>query len=701
MFHMFSISARRNAKFSIKGPRTRQRRLRVEPLEQRRLLSTVRWIGRHSDDWQDWQNWDSGQVPVANDTARFDAWAQGDTLLTADATVGKIQADHGSGSDREINLNGHALTTVQAIGIDVADTSQSPSALVGAELGIVNSGANKTLTTGHVYVGVNGHTFQSGPPNHAKLSLSSANLVVQSSGNLRVGGRNQGTMLLNGANVTVGEVSLGGGAANPSQTYTIAEMTVSNSATLTVNGDITVGNDNFAGAQANNSNLVSKLTIGSGAQVSVASTKEVMVGRYHPGELTIAGGATLSGQGSGFDMTVGNGNALPGSLHEWMGKGTLKVDGLYSLLEVRDLGVGHSLSSGLSWAPGTVEITDGGLLHVHHDVEVGDFGQHESPSWSTIDVDRSNLNVDRHITVGSYGKVTVGGVSAVISVSGEVETEAGRKGNNDVNGTIVVEPDGTFTVRGRILNRGTLQCYKDGKVVTIEEPLINSGAIIPGSSPGEFTLDGDFEQVGPGVLEIEIGGTTPVTQYDVMTINDSNEDDYGGNAALGGMLQVSLIDAFTPQLGNQFTVLTTPYPAGSLTGEFDYVDVSQAPLGAGLAWKIDYDRYDEDSDGLLEVTLTVVEEDDTDIVFERFYTDGYQFWVEYEILGTNSVDEFDIGIFSSADKSTVDVPLIDSMTPSLHVVTHVSAVGRAVRGKQVFPGVTSSCHPRWIYWQSA
>jgi len=231
MFHTFFTSARCDARSSIKGLRPRQRRLRVEGLEQRRLLSTVCWIGRYSDDWQDGRNWDSFQVPGANDTARFDVLAEQDARLTANTTVGKIQADHGSGSDREINLNGHALTTVMPTGIDVADTS------IGAELGIMNSGASKILTTGHVYVGVNGHTFQSGPPNHAKLSLSSANLVVQSSGDLRVGGRNQGTVELEHANVTVEEVSLGGAAADPSQTYTIAEMTVSNSATLTVNGE--------------------------------------------------------------------------------------------------------------------------------------------------------------------------------------------------------------------------------------------------------------------------------------------------------------------------------------------------------------------------------------------------------------------------------------------------------------------------------
>ena len=60
-------------------------------------------------------------------------------------------------------------------------------------------------------------------------------------------------------------------------------------------------------------------------------------------------------------------------------------------------------------------------------------------------------------------------------------------------------------------------------------------------------------QQANGTLEIQIGGTLSGFNFDAVSV--------AGNAVVGGILDVSLINGFTPALGQQFTVLT----AGNVT----------------------------------------------------------------------------------------------------------------------------------------
>lgn len=82
----------------------------------------------------------------------------------------------------------------------------------------------------------------------------------------------------------------------------------------------------------------------------------------------------------------------------------------------------------------------------------------------------------------------------------------------------------------------------------------------PGASPGTLTVESDYP-AGNGVLEIELGGHAPGTEYDVLAVSST--------ATLGGTLRVALVDDFMPQEGNRFTVLT----AGAVTGTFAALDL--------------------------------------------------------------------------------------------------------------------------------
>jgi hypothetical protein len=95
---------------------------------------------------------------------------------------------------------------------------------------------------------------------------------------------------------------------------------------------------------------------------------------------------------------------------------------------------------------------------------------------------------------------------------------------------------GTLTLTGGGINGvGTV-------TGTLNNP---SGTFSPGNSAGSVTVSGDYTQGSTGVLNLELGGTT-AGQFDTFTI--------GGNANLGGVLQVTLINGFTMSDEDTFDV---------------------------------------------------------------------------------------------------------------------------------------------------
>jgi hypothetical protein len=120
---------------------------------------------------------------------------------------------------------------------------------------------------------------------------------------------------------------------------------------------------------------------------------------------------------------------------------------------------------------------------------------------------------------------------------------------------------------------------------TLVGDLNNAGIVAPGASPGKITVTGDYTQTTTGSLEIEIGGTTAETQYDVLVVE--------GSAALAGTLEVTLWDGFIPAIGDQFFILNS----SSLSGDFESLLLPDLP--AGKRWEITYSE--------TAITLSVLE----------------------------------------------------------------------------------------------
>jgi hypothetical protein len=82
---------------------------------------------------------------------------------------------------------------------------------------------------------------------------------------------------------------------------------------------------------------------------------------------------------------------------------------------------------------------------------------------------------------------------------------------------------------------------------TITGTVHNAGQLSPGFSPGAITIAGNYTQTASGAYAVEIGGPGAGTQYDQVTVS--------GAAALGGILNVSLVNGYMPHVGDTFTIL--------------------------------------------------------------------------------------------------------------------------------------------------
>ncbi len=84
----------------------------------------------------------------------------------------------------------------------------------------------------------------------------------------------------------------------------------------------------------------------------------------------------------------------------------------------------------------------------------------------------------------------------------------------------------------------------------------NYGMLYPGKSPGILTVGDGLTQGDSGRVQIEIAGRRAGIEFDQVKIE--------GNAALGGMLEIKLLNGFNPVAGDRFEIMTFQ----SRTGEF-------------------------------------------------------------------------------------------------------------------------------------
>jgi hypothetical protein len=172
------------------------------------------------------------------------------------------------------------------------------------------------------------------------------------------------------------------------------------------------------------------------------------------------------------------------------------------------------------------------------------------------------------------GTITVAG-SGTLDIRGDYTFEAG----SSVTGAGVTFTSGSIRVDGQVTASDGLLIGPGAAVSgvgTIRGPVLNTGRLTPGDggAPGTLTITGDYRQTATATLGVVLGGPDPTGPFSKLVVT--------GAADLAGVLEVTLADGFTPQAGNQFSVLSY----GSRHGTFDSI---RAPDLSGLRFDTRYD----------------------------------------------------------------------------------------------------------------
>ncbi len=241
--------------------------------------------------------------------------------------------------------------------------------------------------------------------------------------------------------------------------------------------------------------------------------------------------------------------------------------------------------------------------------------------------------------------------SGALTFSGGVSDVFGKVTNQNnlaTQGRIVVTGGAQANFFDDVVNSGSIQVSAAGSLQSTAVFLGSlsgngvaggghvflEGDTRPGFSPGTMAFGGDVSFGPLSSLDVELAGTTPGTQYDRVTV--------AATAAIGGELNVSLLNNFKPTIGNSFQVVSA---AGGLAGTFANVDLPA--LAGGASWSVDY--------GAGAITLSVGG------VLGDFNLDGRVDTADYTVwrnqLGTNSlaadasgngsVDQADYNIWKS------------------------------------------------------
>jgi autotransporter-associated beta strand protein len=283
----------------------------------------------------------------------------------------------------------------------------------------------------------------------------------------------------------------------------------------------------------------------------------------------------LSAGNSGFgNGDVGSVVRLGVSTNTVASDGTVNFNGLMdnvqfysqalSASQVANLYQGGSIFGSLPSAT-NVTIASGATLDINGAVQ--QIGSLTGPSGSAVTLGSGQLIVNSSASTQFSGVISGSGGSLVKQGTGTL-TLAGA---NNYSGATTVS-GGTLRVNGSIPGAVTVNFGAtlggSGSIAGLAT-VSGGGTLAPGANPGALSV-GSLNLNPGSQLQIELGGTTLGSQYDAILV--------GGNVAIGGALNVSLINSFMPALGSSFDILNW----GSESGIFSSINLPA--LSAGLAW---------------------------------------------------------------------------------------------------------------------
>lgn len=160
------------------------------------------------------------------------------------------------------------------------------------------------------------------------------------------------------------------------------------------------------------------------------------------------------------------------------------------------------------------------------------------------------VQVQSGVTLQTFSGTNIEAGGAINLQNGTLDTQFVEMlgGTLSGSGTILT---GSGPIPGQVENRG--------------------GTVAPGNGIGTLTIDGRFASGPAAKTSFELGGIS-AGQFDKISVI--------GDVAIDGTLVVSLVNPFSPSVGNSFTIITA---TGNLAGSFDFFQ-----LPDGFNWKVNY-----------------------------------------------------------------------------------------------------------------
>jgi fibronectin-binding autotransporter adhesin len=379
------------------------------------------------------------------------------------------------------------------------------------------------------------------------------NLTIDSNKQLTLSGTTtidaSHTLALNG-----GTFSTGGLVVNGTLTFNAGTLNITGFGGLTIGSGGAFGSILSLGP-GRTLNVTNTTTINSGATLVLENAAS-----FSSGTVNNNGEIVLDGPSAVLPASVVNNSSLL--------RGTGRIDALLSNQPAGEVRVatgeqlqfraaGGSFNSGrINLLGGTVEFTQSTLTNAASGQIVG----------------HGSLIADATLNSGTIA------FSGPANVLGDV--------TNNASGKIISSGGGPTTFFDDVVNNGEIRT-SPGSFTVFFGALSGSGAfagtgtvniegdLAPGSSPAIVSFGGDLAFGSAASAQIELGGTTPGSEYDVLDIN--------GVASLAGTLEVSLLGGYEPAIGDTFDIITA---AGGIDGTFD---IESLPDLSGLLWSVDYE----------------------------------------------------------------------------------------------------------------
>jgi hypothetical protein len=446
--------------------------------------------------------------------------AGGGSFTTAAAFTNNGTLDVESGSTLAVTGN---LTNTGTAGTNLTNQGGAANTLTVT--------GKLTSTAGSVTIGANNDTTDVA---NVGTFANSAPLTVGTGAtlNLTAGGTdtNTSTISLNGATLKLTGTSVtlsgAGGIVNLSNsasnliTASKTGLTLTNSETIRGSGTISnLGITNGVGGVL----LANQAT----PLIILPST----TGLTNNGTLTVNTGDTMKiGTSSGGALKNFSGTTLTGGTYNVSGTLQFGASGTKIVTNAANITLTGTGSKIIDFGSANV------LAGFTTNAAAGKFTLAGNQSLTTTGGSFTNAGT---FTVSTGSTFKVGGSSFLFTQTG---------GTSTIDGTLTSSTLSTFNLNGGSLFGGGAVNYS----------LVDGASITPGDSAAKtaiLNVKQAYTQNASGALNISIGGTTVGTQFDQLNVTKA--------AALGGTLNISLINGFVPAIGAKFDILNGSAVSGN------------------------------------------------------------------------------------------------------------------------------------------